>query len=77
MTTMTRKFQKDLEERFRAAGIEVLGFEKIGKHYKIHIQKDGVQCFSPAGSSISDWRAVMNIVTYAKRNLEAAKQGSR
>lgn len=77
MTSMSRKFQKDLEERLREAGIEVLGFEKIGKHYKIHIQKDGVKCFSTVGTSISDWRAVMNIVTYAKRNIEAAKQGIR
>lgn len=77
MTTMTRKFQKDLEERLRDAGIEVLGFEKIGKHYKIHIEKDGVKCFSPVGTSISDWRAVMNVVMYAKRNLAAAKEGAR
>lgn len=73
----TRKEQRDLEERLRAEGIEVLSFEKAGKHFKVHIQKDGVKCFAMAGSTISDWRAIKNIVMYAKRNLEAAKQGKR
>jgi hypothetical protein len=70
-----RKDQKDLEDRLREAGIEVLKFEKIGKHFKVHIQQGNTRCFVFAGSTISDWRAVMNIVSYAKRNIKAAQQG--
>jgi len=71
-----RKDQLELENRLRAVGIEVLGFEKIGKHFKVHIQQGNTRCFVFAGSTISDWRAVMNIVSYAKRNIKAAQQGN-
>lgn len=69
-----RKDQLELEDRLRAAGIEVLEFEKIGKHFKVHIQQGNTRCFVFAGSTISDWRGVMNIVSYAKRNIKAAQQ---
>jgi hypothetical protein len=72
-----RKDQKDLESRLNEEGIQVLGFEKIGKHFKVHIQQDNTRCFIFAGSTISDWRAVMNIVSYAKRTMKEAKQGCR
>lgn len=72
-----RKDQKDLKDRLRAVNIQVLGFEKVGKHFKVHIQSGNVRCFVFAGSTISDWRAVMNIVSYAKRSIEAAKNGMR
>ena len=72
---LRRKDQLDLEDRLRVVGIEVLGFEKIGKHFKVHIQQGNTRCFIFAGSTISDWRAVMNIVSYAKRSIKEAQQG--
>lgn len=74
---MKRKQQRELEGLLRQEGIDVLAFERVGKHYKLHIQKGGVKCFSTVGGTISDWRAIMNIVMYAKRNIEAAKKGYR
>lgn len=74
---ITRKQRLDLEERLGRVGIDVLGFELCGKHIKVLIQSKGVSSFVFAGSTISDWRAVMNIVSHAKRNLEVARQGKR
>lgn len=69
-----RKDQKNLENRFLALDIKVLKFEPVGKHCKVHIQQGDTRCFVIVGSTISDWRAVMNIVSTAKKNLKAAKE---
>lgn len=69
-----RKDQQDLKFRLLECGINIVGLQKKKKHMKIFIEANGTQCFIIVGSTISDHRAVKNIVSYAKRNIEEARQ---
>lgn len=70
----SRKEQQDLRLRLQQCGINIVGLEKKKKHIKIFIEAGGTKCFIIVGSTISDHRAVKNIVSYAKRNICEARQ---